>query len=43
MLEISYRNKDKITVKYLKRSHFKNIESKTKKRSPRNCGLLRKG
>ena len=26
MLELSYRHKDKINVKYLKRSHFKNVE-----------------
>ena len=30
VLELSYRNKDKITAKYLKRSHFKNVEIKTK-------------
>ena len=36
MLEISYRNKDKITVKYLKRSHFKNVETKAKKWILRN-------
>ena len=31
MLELSYRNKDKITAKCLKRSHFKNFETKTTK------------
>ena len=36
MLEISYRNKDKITAKYLKRGHFKNVETKTKKWFLRN-------
>ena len=30
MLESSYRNEDKLTVTYLKKSHFKNIETKTK-------------
>ena len=40
MLELSYRNKDKITAKYLKRSHFENIETKTKKWFLRN--FLRK-
>ena len=32
MLEISYHTKDKITAKYLKRSHFKNVETKAEKR-----------
>ena len=36
MLELSYHDKDKITAKYLKRSHFKNIETKTKKQFLRN-------
>ena len=31
MLELSDPNIDKITAKYLKRSHFKNVETKTKK------------
>ena len=31
MLELSYCHKDKINAKYLKRSHFKNVETKTKK------------
>ena len=30
MLELSYHHKDKINAKYPKRSHFKNIETKTK-------------
>ena len=30
MLESSYRNEDKLTVTNLKKSHFKNIETKTK-------------
>ena len=36
MLELSYPNEDKITAKYLKRSHFKNVETKGKKSFPRN-------
>ena len=36
MLELSYRHKDKINAKYLKRSHFKNVETKTKKGFLRN-------
>ena len=31
MLELSNCNKDKTTAKYLKRSHFKKVELKTKK------------
>ena len=31
MLELSYPNKDKLTVKYLKMSHFRNVETNTKK------------
>ena len=31
MLELSYRHKDKINAKHLKGSHFKNVETKTKK------------
>ena len=31
MLELSFCNKDKITSKYLKRSPFKNIDTKTEK------------
>ena len=31
MLELSYRHKDKINAKYLKKSHFKNTETKAKK------------
>ena len=31
MLEISYHNKEEVTAKYLKRSHSKNVETKTKK------------
>ena len=36
MFEISYHNKDKINAKCLKRSHFKNVETKTKKSFLRN-------
>ena len=36
MLELSYRNKNKITAKYLKMSHFKNVKTKTKKWLLRN-------
>ena len=36
MLELSCHNNNKINVKYLKKSHFKNVETKTKKRFLRN-------
>ena len=36
MLELSYRNKYKIPAKYLRMSHFKNVETKTKKWFQRN-------